>query len=205
MRTIILIVLSSAVYAQTGQSSAGADTPKRTVFESKGQSSAKPASPEAEVKPQGAAGVPENGRGASFRALDTLSSSTENLNLIRDNNVRRLTKDGCAPEVSARIGDLRSKLQAAGVVLPPLERSARTGREESGPDNSTLALASNWFKAPTDGKASGAKDKSIDLLDSVLPAAGKGARMHEDVAGLDVPSLKAELEHLYAACPAAKR
>jgi hypothetical protein len=205
INAVIFMMFSGiALYGQT------AEAPKRTVFDSKGQELKRAAAPAADTyKPAGAAGVPENGRGASYRALDTLSSSTEDMNAIRDSNVRRLTKDGCAPEVSARIGDLRSRLQAAGVAPDATEKSSRAVREDSGSDSSTLALASNWFKATGNGKATAApvKDKSIDLLDSVLPiAAGKDAIEAKDPRpSQDIASLKAELEHLYAACPGAKR
>jgi hypothetical protein len=186
-RSIAFLMLSGMViYAQTGQPQ---EAPKRTVYDSKPQTTAKP--------------VPENGRGgASYRALDALGASNEDMNVIRDGNVRRLTQDGCAPEVSARIADVRNKLQALGV-------ETRAGREDSKTDTTTQALASNWFKAAGDSKASASKDKTGELLDSVLPQAagkdtgetkGRDAGTPENIAGL-----KAELEHLYAACPAGKR
>jgi hypothetical protein len=206
MRVIAFLMLPGiAMFGQTSPPPASNEPPKRTLFDSKGQTTSKPAAPPPQaVKPSGGA-APESGRGASYRALDALGASTEDMNAIRDSNVRRLTKDGCAPEVSARIADLRSKLQAAGVDTGPAERSARAGREESGPDTSTLAVASNWFKATGENKAPAAKDKSNDLLDSVLPAAGKGVSEAKPREQEDVASLKTELEHLYAACPAAKR
>lgn len=181
MRALTFVMLSGFVlYGQT------AEAPKRTVFDSKAQEQKK--SP-----------TPESGKGASYRALDALTSSTEDMNVIRDSNVRRLTKDGCAPEVSARIADLRSKLP---------DGIAKSARADSAPDNSALVLASNWFKAASDNKstAAPAKDKSIDLLDSVLPAtAGKTAVEAKPTRPEDIVSMRAELEHLYAACPGAKR
>jgi len=202
MRVLTLIVCSCV--AVCGQNATGA--PKRTVFESNGANLKKPEPPKADAaKPRDAA--PENTRGASTRALDSLASSIEDLNGIRDSNVRSLTKDGCAPEVSARIADLKARLRAA-TGLPDLagKSSPRTSRDSG---SETLTLASNWFKSSSAGSSLAAKDKSNELLDSVLPdsSARRPADLRADLRmeERDAAGLKSEIEHLLSTCPDVKR
>jgi hypothetical protein len=193
MRVIVWIVCSSIVVC--GQSTA--DAPKRTLFDSKGANLKKPDPPPADAaKPRDTA-APENARGASAKALDSLGSSLEDLNGIRDSNVRGLTKDGCAPEVSARIADLRTRLRVATGV------PEAAVRDDSGSE--TLALASNWFKSGSAGSSLGTKDKSNALLDSVLPdsPARKPADLRSE--SRDAAGLKNEIEHLLTTCSGAKR
>jgi hypothetical protein len=198
MRVIIWIMCSSIVVC--GQSTS--DAPKRTLFDSKGAGLKKPDPPPPDTaKPRDTAS-PENARGASARALDTLGSSLEDLNGIRDSNVRGLTKDGCAPEASARIADLRARLRIATGVPDAAENNRRGVRDDSGSE--TLALASNWFKSGSAGASSGSKDKSSELLDSVLPdsPARKPADLRSE--NRDAAGLKSEIEHLLATCAGAK-
>ena len=200
MRVKILSAFLLSTLAGSAQTPASGDVPKRTIFGSSSQRAQPAPQAPALVKPS-TTSSPENGRGASSRALDTLNSSTEDLNVIRDGNVRRLSSDGCAPEVSARINDLRARLQAAGVVVasPPSQRT-----DQAGSENASLALASDWFKRSADGSSSAAaaakaKEKE-DLLDSVLPG-----KKSAETPGQDTANLKAELERLLTTCTAAKR
>ncbi len=192
MRIMTLLILAAvATQAQSSQ----ADAPKRTILEPN-QNLKKPAPAAEPVKPPSARQTPENARNASSSALDALSTSTENLNLIRDSNVRKLTTDGCAPEVSARINDLRTRL---GIAAPSAAATKNSGSEPA-----ALALASGWFKAPSDGAPVAAQQKKSDLLDSVLPGADKTAKP-ADACDQDAGALQAELDHLLASCSGAKR
>ncbi len=118
------------------------------------------------------------------------------MNLIRDSNVRKLTNDGCAPEASARINDLRSRL---GIAAP-----AAAANKNAGSETAALALASGWFKAPSDGTPGVGQQKKSDLLDSVLPGADKTAKPAE-AREQDASALQAELDHLLSSCSGAKR
>ncbi len=198
MRAIIWIMCSSIVVC--GQSTT--DAPKRTLFDSKGATLKKPEPPAADVAKPRETAAPENARGASERALDSLGTSTENLNEIRDSNVRRLTGDGCAPEVSARIADLRTRLQMA-TGAPDVAVKSSNVREDSG--SATLAMASNWFKSGSAGSSLIAKDKSNELLDSVLPDSPARKPADSRAEYRDAAGLKSEIEHLLATCPGAKR
>ncbi len=199
MRVIVWIVCSSFVVC--GQSTA--DAPKRTLFDSKGANLKKPDPPSADAAKPRDTEAPENARGASAKALDSLGSSLEDLNGIRDSNVRGLTKDGCAPEVSARIADLRTRLRIATGVQDAAGNNRRSVRDDSGSE--TLALASNWFKSSSAGASLGTKDKSNELLDSVLP--DSPARKPTDLKpeSRDAAGLKNEIEHLLATCSGTKR
>jgi hypothetical protein len=198
MRVIMWIMCSSVVVC--GQSAT--DAPKRTLFDSKGATLKKPEPPAGDSAKPRETGAPDNAHGASARALDSLGSSTEDLNGIRDSNVRSLTKDGCAPEVSARIADLRIRLRAVTGVPDATEKSSRKAGEDSGSE--TLALASNWFKSSTVGSSLDAKNKANELLDSVLPDY-PARRPNLRTENRDAVGLKSEIEHLLATCPGAKR
>jgi hypothetical protein len=124
----------------------------------------------------------------------------EDLNAIRDNNVRSLTKDGCAPEVSARIADLRTRLRIA--TGAPDVAGKRSGNAGEDPGSETLTMASNWFKSAIAGSSLIAKDKSSELLDSVLPDSPTRKPADVRTEDRDATGLKAEIEHLLATCPA---
>jgi hypothetical protein len=196
MRVIVWIVCSAV--AVCGQSAA--DAPKRTLFDSKGATLKKPEPPPAEAAKPRDVSAPENTRGASARALDSLGSSLEDLNTIRDNNVRSLTKDGCAPEVSARIADLRTRLQIATGAPDVDGKSSRNARED--PGSESLAMASNWFKSGNASSSLIAKDKSNELLDSVLPESPSRKAADLRMEERDAAGLKTEIEHLLTTCPA---
>jgi hypothetical protein len=201
----VLIVASLGAQAQTARPSDSRDTPQRTVHAASG------------AKPAGASGAEETGRAANPHALDALSSSTDDLNVIRDANLRKLTKDGCPPEISARTAEVAGRLRAAEADLngedPP--SGAPDKATPSAPQGSAQAIATNWFK--TEEAASAASNPRQNppksLVDSVLPggaskpaspsrpplSAEKRKALEQDVA-----ALKSELEHLSVACPGAK-
>src|SRR3984957_13666919 len=199
MRLIIWIMCSSIV--AFGQSAT--DAPKRTLYDSKGTNLKKLDPPAAEAAKTRDVSAPENTRGASAHALDSLGSSLEDLNGIRDTNVRGLTKDGCAPEVSARIADLKARLQIATGAPDVAAKNSRGVREDSGSE--TLAVASNWFKSGSASSSLAAKDKTNELLDSVLPESPAKKSVDSRLENWDAASLNSEIEHLLATCPAAKR
>jgi hypothetical protein len=183
-----------------------AETPKRTIVGSgvdSGSRSApklvRPTAPPADAeKPVPAS---DNSRGASSRALDALNSSNEDLNVIRDKNVRGLTAGGCAPESAARIADIAAKLQGAGVSVD-VAKTPRDGDDvRPGSETAMLALASDWFKRTGDAvSATSGKDQKEALLNSVMPGAGRSAASEADVT-----NLKTELDHLLASCAGVKR
>ena len=164
-----LIFVSIAVHAQN-------DAPKRTIVDSA------PARKEARK-----AEAPARDPGSS--AFDALISSTENLNTIRDSNVRRLAGDGCSPEASARIAEIRARL---GIKTGP-------ARKDSTSETAMLALATNWFKAPAAVPVVAQQNRS-DLLEAVLPGSEKKSDAAQDTA-----ALQTEMDRLLASCAGAKR
>ncbi len=202
--SMILTLAGFAICTCAGQTPPPPDNPQRTIRDTaafKSQNDpAKTSAPKPEPVKTPARDI---GRGASAGALDSLDSSTENLNVIRDANLKRLLKDGCAPAVSARIAELRARLDI------PTEKPDRGGREGSKPENSAVDLASAWYKAPANSSAAGANsnaaaaNKSADLLDAVLPVA-KTETASKKAPGSDAEAMKVELDQLLTACPSAK-
>jgi hypothetical protein len=175
----------AAAYGQQGE------TPKRTIFDSTNQSpQLVRANEPAAVNKPALSSSPISAAGASSRALDALNSSQEDLNAIRDGNIRRLTSGGCAPDVSARIADLAAKLHTNAPANSTV-----------GSESATLALASDWYKRPGDAASvKQGKDQKDALLDMVLPGAKSAPAGGQDTAGL-----RAELDRLLTTCPAPKR
>jgi hypothetical protein len=188
--------------AQTARPSDSKDTPQRTVHAASGAKTSNTSGPE------------EAGRAANPHALDALSSSTDDLNVIRDANLRKLTKDGCSPDISTRTAEVQGRLRSSEAELngeePP--SAAPDKAPPSAPKGSAQAIATNWFK--TEEPASSPRQNAPKtLVDSVLPggaskpaspsrpplSAEKRKALEQDVA-----ALKAELEQLSAACPGAK-
>ena len=191
--TAVLMIAGIALQAQTPPP---ADTPARTIFDPK-QNLKKP-DPLPPAKPvsapASAGGVPRDSqRDAGSSALDALATSTENLNTIRDGNVRKLTADGCAPEVSARLADLRARL---GIRATP--------KKDTGSETAALALASAWYKTPEESKPAAAQQKTTDLLESVLPGPSKSPKP-ADPQARDAGALKDEMDRLLASCSGAKQ
>jgi hypothetical protein len=201
---MILTLAGFMVCMCAGQTPPPPDNPQRTIRDTvafKSQNDpAKTSAPKADLVKTSAR---DFDRGASAGTLDSLDSSTENLNVIRDANLKRLLKDGCAPAVSARIAELRARLDI------PTEKPDRGDREGSKPENSAVDLASAWYKAPAKSNADAANsnaaatNKSADLLDAVLPVA-KTEAASKKAPGSDTEALKIELDHLLTACPSAK-
>ncbi len=197
----ILILAGFTSYICAGQTQPPPDNPQRTIRDTaafKSQNDPpKVSAPKAEPVKASARDI---GRGAGANTLDSLGSSTENLNVIRDANLKRLLKDGCAPAVSARIVELRARLDI------PVEKPDRAGRDGLKPENSAVDLASAWYKAPPAPANSSAasNNKSVDLLDAVLPVAKTDAASKK-TSGSDTEALKIELDQLLTTCPGAKQ
>lgn len=197
MRIAPWIVCSSiAVWGQSA-----VDPPKRTLIDSRGTTLKKPDPPTEPLKPRDT--TPENMRGASTQSLDSLDASLEDLNMIRDSNVRALTRDGCAPETSARIADLKTRLRVATGIPEAAGKSSYGGPDDAGSES--LALASNWFKSRSAASSVATKDKSNELLDSVLPDSLTKKPVDLKTELRDAAGLKTEIEHLLATCPGTKR
>jgi len=191
---IVLVIAASAAFGQTS------DAPKRTLFTTDNQTPSKLVKPtvstDAPAKPTP---VSDNNRGASSRALDAMNSSTEDLNIIRDSNVRGLNS-GCSPESSTRLADLAGRLQTLGVKVELPKSAAASGNPRPGSDTAALTLASDWYKQAGDSSSTSSqsgKDRKEALLDSVLPGTNTSAA--------DVAVLKGEFDRLVASCTTAKR
>ena len=160
----------------------------------------------------------ERGGRDHAKALDSLSASTDDLNAIRDENLRRLTSDGCPPEVSARIAEVKGRLAAAQAELKGVEPAAAPEKKPApAAPGSALALASDWFKAgdPAPADTAARSNDQRDAVGSVLPggpartaAPGMKAPLTAErrrTLEQDVTALESELAHLVVACPGGKK
>ncbi len=198
MRNIltVLVIAASAVFGQTS------DAPKRTLLTSDNQTASRLVKPTTSTDAPKPTPVTDNNRGASSKALDAMNSANEDLNIIRDSNVRGLNS-GCSPESSSRIADLAARLQTLGVKVELPKSAAAGGNSRPGSDTAALTLASDWYKqtgdssSPSSSSGPSGKDRKEDLLDSVLPGTSASAA--------DVASLKGEFDRLVASCTQAKR
>ena len=210
MSVRILALWMLACLAAAGQTARPADSKDAG---SKPQRTVSGASPVSSGKGSQAAADERGGRDHA-KALDSLSASTADLNAIRDGNLRRLTSDGCPPEVSARIAEVKGRLAAFEAELKGVEPAGVPEKKAaSAAPGSALALASDWFKSK-DATPTEASTHPGDQLDSVLPggatrtaATAKAPLTAERRKTLeqDVESFKAELEHLVVACPGGKK
>ena len=135
----------------------------------------------------------------SGRTMNTVLSSTEDLNSIRDAYLRRLAGDGCAPDVAVRVAELKAKLH---------QDASTTGTQRSSAEieSALFALASDWYKNPvgetaqaTGANAAMAREvERARLLDSVLAPRDASAPQ-----AVDPTQLQAELDRLLAGCRAA--
>jgi len=130
-------------------------------------------------------------------ALDSLSNSLQDLNAIRDGNLTRVQKDGCPPDVSARLAELRAKLAEVSGDAPakPAEKTAADPQ----------AIAAAWFKpAPSQPPAPKpvVETRESKQLADVLPeapAAKPVAPARQD-NGAEIARLKAEITRLSGTC-----
>ena len=171
MQAVILFTLAGLA----AQAQSQTDAPKRTIVDS---------SPARNEKK---ADAPK--RDAGSNAFDALVSSTENLNAIRDSNVRRLG-EGCSPDVAARITDLRARL---GIKTGPVKKDPNS-------EAAMLSIAAGWFKSAAENPPTAPQPRKSDLLEAVLPGADRKTE-----AAQDSTALQAELNRLTASCAGGRR
>jgi hypothetical protein len=147
---------------------------------------------------------PETAREMNLDVLHTMKTSSEDLNSIRDGNLQRVQHGSCAPEVSSRIAELKSRLAqlAAPGERPPAEAPAAKPAAAGRP---AAAAAETWFEpAPAKaGAAPGSADKGSEL-DAVLGAAPAAPPVVRPAASpadeAEVSRLRAELSRLSGLC-----
>jgi hypothetical protein len=177
-------------------------------------------------RPRGAA-APDASGAVDADAFHSLSKSLEDRNAIRDGNLSLVQKDGCPPELTSRIADLKAKLQGyehelTGASMAPAPASGPRSPEKSGaPD--ALAIANDWFKhAPDRQPAAAGSESDVNrtreskLLDAALAGTETGivpehveakstdAERNRKIVEEDMARVKAELEQLSDACAARK-
>jgi len=173
------IGLHSAAHAQT-------TPPQRTIQENR---VTRPSENDKQQDRQSAA--PSN------RAIESMASSTEDLNSIRDAYLRVLSGDGCPPDVAARVAQLRALV---GEKKPAAQPGASALARKSAADFeiSMLALALDWDNrqaGPATFANSGAsRDKLLNA--ALAPPSQSGA------PATDMTALKAEMDRLLSTCRA---
>jgi hypothetical protein len=183
------------------------------------------------VKGASAANQPpaaDSGHAADAFALDALGKSLQDLNAVRDANLFLVQQNGCAPELAARVADLKAKLRSDEFELngselptaaPPTEAHTAAKANVTDP----LAVASDWFNRPADSKQAGvpsdsSRTRESALLDAVLvgatapaapprrtDAASPEAEQNKKRIEAEMARVRAELDQLSGACAAAKK
>ena len=184
------LLIPAAVYAQTAAQS-GQTNPQRTIQENRITKQSE------DGKQQG---TPSN------RVIESMSSSTEDLNSIRDAYLRVLSGDGCPPDVAARVAQLRTLVGEKKPGRNGAQRGASASAQKSAADfeTSMLALALDWDNRQADPSTfsnsnSAARGK---LLESALAPPSQGAA---GAAAADMATLRAELDRLLSTCRAPQR
>ena len=111
-----------------------------------------PALPPGETpRPQAGRQSPTDPR-AAVNALDSLTTSLQDLNAIRDANLSRVQKDGCPPEVTARMADLKGRLRQQEAELTGVEAPVPITSQTKQRSNATepATIASDWYKQSPD-------------------------------------------------------
>jgi hypothetical protein len=144
---------------------------------------------------------------ATSDAIDSLTTSMQDLNAIRDGNLVRVQKDGCPPEVASRLTDLRGRLRQKETELAGGD-GAVPAKEPAG-SGDALAIAGDWFKRPQAAEKlpeAAADTKESKALADVLPTA-PAQRAESKPKGLEeeIARLKGEIGKLSATCAAVKR
>ena len=138
---------------------------------------------------------------APDRTIDSLLTSTEDLNSIRDAYLRRLGGDGCRPDVAIRVAELRARLDQTGTNRDRSQTTAAAIQQTNAEmADSLLVLASGWYQPRAEGtapKANPERERS-QLLDQVL--AFKDTQASTASPTMDAAQSKAELERLLATC-----
>jgi hypothetical protein len=182
------------------------------------------------LKEHGARGAGAGDKQIDRSALESLTKSLQNLDAIRDANLNLVQKDGCPPEIAARLADLKNRLQSYeyelnGAASSALASAGARPAEKSSSEDA-LALARDWFQRPankvspeaaaTGSESSGAGSRETKLLEAAFAgaqlAAVPGGRLdpkpdqaRRKVIQQDTGRIKAELAQLSEACPAPKK
>jgi hypothetical protein len=156
--------------------------------------------------------APDYHRGPDANALDSLGQSLIDLNAIRDVNVDRVQKDGCPPEVTSRIAELRGRLARLEGGAGGNDGSSQAASPARRAAGNPLDAAANWFKGDDRGETAGAGGPNTDqLLDSVLPSSEASrpklatAVTRRKAPEENVAEMKAELGQLLGTCVAVKQ
>ena len=153
---------------------------------------------------------------STMNALDSLTTSLQDLNAIRDSNLTRVQKDGCPPEVTSRLADLRARLRRDEAELTGTDsRDAAAPQPKAKAGGDPMAIANDWFKqAPAADKTverktqAPAETRESKLLGDALadtgPAAVAAARPAESKPRKELEEemarTKAEIGQLSGAC-----
>lgn len=141
----------------------------------------------------------------SGETLNSVLGSAEDLNAIRDNYMRRLEGDGCAPDVAIRVAELRSRLSKEGSA----------GRQEGTQSSADLegamvVLAAEWtsktFADSSEAAATSTATRETQrarMLDAVLVS--RDAPAASGSQSEDPNQLRNELDRLLATCRSAKK
>ena len=208
----------------------GGSTPEQyeRVLRTKGLS-AVPASQPATAPPDRRS--PADSR-AAMNALDSLTTSLTDLNTIRDGTLNRVQKDGCPPEVTSRLTDLRGKLRQYQTELTGVETAAPAAPQPKARPGSAdpAAIATDWYKqTPQDRPESlsqeagtpssrtpdaGSNDRQNKLLADVLSGApapehridpsSPEAMEKKKALEAEIARIEAEMAQLSGACAALK-
>lgn len=160
-------------------------------------------------------------------ALDSLVTSLQDLNAIRDGNLTRVQKDGCPPEVTSRLADLRGKLQQDEAELTGTEapKAAGVAAKDRPAPGDAMAIASDWFKQPAKAENAPAAAASssgdareskllADALSGPAPAAASARRIdpkspeaqqRQKDLETEIAGIKAEITQLSGACATLKK
>ncbi len=132
--------------------------------------------------------------------MNSLGKAIENLDTIRDANLGRVQKEGCPPEVAARIADLKNKLQ--GYESGSLRTSTPVALHQNSAPPDPLAIATEWYKPAAASATRGSQQTKV--LAEVLPGV-EAPPPKTQVDAQELARTKAELEQLSGACAASTR
>jgi hypothetical protein len=163
--------------------------------------------------PKDGGGTPEPQPNAvPGRSVESMVSSTQDLNAIRDGYLRALSGDGCAPDVAARVAELRALLGEKKPEGSPAAggQAAPAGKSAADLESSMLALALDWYNRPAADNSSIAsanpaarEAERAQLLEAALtPRQPQGVEARNSV---DAAVLKSELQRLLASCHSPRR
>jgi len=144
---------------------------------------------------------------APGQALDSIFSSSADLNAIRDGFLRRLSGDGCQTDVAIHVAELRARLRDLEADAPSTETvvkakllAPQTGAEM---ELALQALAATWNDrglAEVMQPAASRESEQAQLLRLVLPA----AETQKTAPPVSAAQLRAEIARLMEGCKVVK-